>query len=53
MTPAEHIQKLRDACEGLSDHAERHPAIFTVINDIECDIHELEQAFTDIEFMET
>jgi hypothetical protein len=47
MTPAEHIRKLRDACKGLGAHAEGNPAVWTAINDIELDIHDLEKAFAE------
>lgn len=52
MTPSEHIQKLRDACEGLDKHCESDGAAWTALHDLELDIHELEKAFEDEKIME-
>lgn len=51
MTREQHIQKLRDALEGLGKHCESNGAAWTALHDLELDVHELEAAWEDEEFM--
>ncbi len=51
-TTAEHVRRLRDACQGIDKHVDGNPAAFTALKDIELSVHELEQAWEDEKLME-
>ncbi len=52
MTPEQHIRRLRDACQGIDEHAGSNGAVWTALHDIELDIHELDKAFEDWKLMD-
>jgi len=52
MSPYDHIQRLRDACEGLDKHCEGNGAGWAALHDLELDIYELDKAFENQEMMQ-